>query len=84
MVKKRRREEACSGAWRVTKRIFEFYALLATQFFLRRRRIRRQGVRRYVRVSVTALFICLFKCKIFDFVFQRVSPRTFCPGRFLG
>ena len=34
---------------------FEFYALLATQFSLRRRRISRRQGRRYVRVSVTAL-----------------------------
>ena len=72
MVHKGRRGEACAGARRVTKRFFEFYALLATQFSLRRRQIGRQGVRRYVRVSataLTALFICIFKFKIFDFVF---------------
>ena len=40
MVNKRRREEASAGAWRVTKRISEFYVLLATQFSLRRRQIR--------------------------------------------
>ena len=51
---------------------FEFYALLATQFSLQRRRVRQQQGRRYVRVSVTtltALFLCLFKVKIFDVVF---------------
>ena len=34
MVNKRGREEASSGARRATKFFFEFYALLATQFFL--------------------------------------------------
>ena len=37
MVKNRRCEEAIAGARRVTKRIFEFYALLVTHFSLRRR-----------------------------------------------
>ena len=64
MVNKERREEASAGARRVTKRIFEFYALLAPQFSLRRRQIRRQGVRRCIPINVTALtalFICAFK-----------------------
>ena len=72
MVKERRREEASAGARRVTKRIFEFYALLATQFSLPRQRIRRQGARCYMPINVTALtalFICLFNFKIFDVVF---------------
>ena len=60
--------------WRGALRIktFEFYALLAAQFSLRRRRIRGQEARRYVPIYVTALtalFICLFKFKIFDVVF---------------
>ena len=40
-----------------------FYALLATQFSLRRRRIIRR------RTSLTALFVCLFRFKIFHVVF---------------
>ena len=53
-------------------RNFEFYALLATVFSLRRQRIRQQGARHYVPINVTALtalLICLFKSKIFDVVF---------------
>ena len=71
MVKKRGREGARAGAWRVTKKSFEFYALLATLFALRRRRIRRRRAQGYAPVNVTeltALFICLFQFKIFDFV----------------
>ena len=34
---KRGRAGARAGAWRVMKRFFEFYALLAKLFFLRRR-----------------------------------------------
>ena len=54
------------------KEFFEFYVLLATQFSLRRPQIRRRGARRYVLINVTALtalFICLFKFKIFDVLF---------------
>ena len=71
MVNKRGREEASSGTQRATKTFFEFYALLATQFSLCRRRKRRQQGRRYVCASVTALtalFICLFKVEISDVV----------------
>ena len=60
------------GAACCEKHFFELYALLATQFSFRRRRIRRQQGRLYVPVSVTALtalFICLFKFKIFKVVF---------------
>ena len=35
MVNKRGRAGARAGAWRVTEKIFEFYALLATLFSLR-------------------------------------------------
>ena len=72
MVNKRGREEASAGVRRVTKKKFDFYALLATQFSLRRHHIRGPGARRYVPINVTALtglFICLFKFKIFDVVF---------------
>ena len=72
MVKKRGREGRVQGRGVLRKFFFEFYALLATQFSLRRRRIKRRQGRRYVCVSVTALtalFICLFKFKNFDFVF---------------
>ena len=72
MVNERRREEASVGARRVTKRFCEFYALLATQFSLRRRRIGRRGAQRYIPINVTALtalFICLFKFTISDIVF---------------
>ena len=72
MVNKRGRDEASAGVRRVTKFFFVFYALLATQFSLRRRRIMVQGARRYVPINVTALtalFICLFKFKIFRVVF---------------
>ena len=72
MVNKRGREEASAGVRHVTKNNFGFYALLATQFPLRRRLIRGQEARRYVPINVralTALFICLFKLKIFDVVF---------------
>ena len=85
MVNKKGREEASAGVRRITKRIFEFYALLATQFSLRRRRFRGQGARRYVPINVTALtalFICPFIFKNLDLVFQRVSLRAFCPSRF--
>ena len=71
MANKRRREEASAGARGVTKRIFEFYALLATQFSLRRRQIRRREAQRFIPINVTALtalFICLFKFKVFDVV----------------
>ena len=37
MENKRGRAGARAGAWRVTKKNFEFYALLATLFSLRRR-----------------------------------------------
>ena len=72
MVNKRGREGRVQGHGVLRKKIFDFYALLATQFSLRRRRIRRRQGRRYVPVSVTALtalFICLFKFKIFAVVF---------------
>ena len=61
---KRGREEGSAGVRRATKFFFEFYALLATQFSLRRQCIRWQGARRYVPFNVTALtavFICLFQ-----------------------
>ena len=66
MANKRGREEVRAGAWRVTKTFFEFYALLATQFSLRRRQIRRQRAQGHVPINITALtalFICLFKFK---------------------
>ena len=72
MVNKRGREGRVQGRGVLRKKHFAFYALLATQFSLRRRRIRQQQGRCYVPVSVTALtalFICLFKFKIFDVVF---------------
>ena len=72
MVNKRGQEGRVQGRGVLQKYIFEFYALLATQFSLCRRRIRRRQGRRYVCVSVTALtalFICLSKFTIFDFVF---------------
>ena len=87
MANIREREGARAGAWRVTKHFFEFYALLAMLFSLRKQQIRQRRAQGYVAINVTALtalFICLFKFKIFDVVFQRVSPRTFCPSRFLG
>ena len=40
--------------------VFEFYALLATQFSLRRRRIRQRQGRRYVRVVLRRLRRYLF------------------------
>ena len=67
------------------KTFFVFYALLATQLSLRIRRVTRRGARPYVPINVmarTALFICLFKFKIFDVVIQRVSPRAFCLSSF--
>ena len=51
MANKGRPEEASAGVRRVTKRIFEFYALLATQFSLRRRQIRQRGARRYISIN---------------------------------
>ena len=72
MVNRRGHEEASAGAGRVTKRFCELYALLATQFSLLRRQTRQQGARRYVPILVTtltALFMCLLKFKIFDVVF---------------
>ena len=72
MVNERGREGRVQGRGVLRKTIFEFYALLAMQFSLRRRRIRRQQGWRYVPVSVTALtalFICLFQFKIFEVVF---------------
>ena len=52
--------------------VFEFTTLLATQFSLRRRQIRQRQAQGYTPIYVmalTALFICLFKFKIFDVVF---------------
>ena len=75
MVNKRGREGRVQGRGVLQKHFFVFYALPATQFSLRRRRIGRREGRRYVCVSVTALtalFICLFEFKIFEVVFQRV------------
>ena len=72
MANKRRCEGARAGVWRVTKTIFEFYALLAALFSLHRRRIRRLQAEGYDPINVTvltALFICLFKFKILDVVF---------------
>ena len=72
MANKRGREGARAGAWRVTKKVFEFYALLGTLFSLRRRRIRRRRAQGYVSINVTALtalVVCLFKFKVFDAVF---------------
>ena len=40
MVDKRGRAGARAGAWRVVETFFEFYALLATLFSLRRRSLR--------------------------------------------
>ena len=63
MVNKRGPEGRVQGRGVLRKKCFEFYALLARQFFLRRRRIRRRQRRRYVPVSVTtltALFMCLY------------------------
>ena len=59
------------GCGALRKKISAFCALLATQFSLRRRRIRGQGAQRYVPINVTALtalFVCLFKFKLFDVV----------------
>ena len=49
----------------------QFYALLATQFYLPGRLIRRRWARRYVSINVpafTALFICLFRFKFLHVV----------------
>ena len=54
MANKRLREETSAGARRIMKRIFEFYALIAMQFALRRRRIRQKGARRCISTNVTA------------------------------
>ena len=72
MANNKRREGRVQGRGVLRKDIFVFYALLATQFSLRRRRIRRQQRRRYVPVGVTAptvLFFCVFGFKIFHVVF---------------
>ena len=72
MANKREREGRVQGRGVLPKIFSVFYALLATQFSLRRRRIRRRQRRRCVPVSVTALtalFICLFRFKIFQVVF---------------
>ena len=72
MGNKRAREGRVQGRGVLRKNIFVFYALLATQFSLPRRRIRQRLRQRYVPVSVpalTAIFICLFRFKIFHFVF---------------
>ena len=85
MVKGRGRAARVRGRGVLQKGFSDFYALLATQFSLRRRHIRRRQTRRYALFSVTALtvlFICLFEFKIIDVVFQRVSLRAFCPKRF--
>ena len=71
MAKKRGREGARAGAWRVMKFFLESYALLALLFSLRRQRMRRRRAQSHVPINVTALtalFICLFKFKIFDAV----------------
>ena len=60
MANKRGREGRVQGRGVRRKNIFVFYALLATQFSLRRRRIRRRQRRRYGPVSVTALWRYLF------------------------
>ena len=55
----------------IRKRFFVFYALLATQFSLRIRRVTQRGARRHVPINVTALtalFFFLFKIKVFDVV----------------
>ena len=72
MVKKRGCEEASAVVRRGAKRFFQFSALLVTHSFLRRRQIRQRGAPRDVPSNVTALaalFICLFKFKVFDVVF---------------
>ena len=72
--------------WLLFTRVPARWVVLCVRFSVRRRRIGRRQGRRYVPVSVTALtalFICLFKFKIIDVVFQRISPRAFCPKRFL-
>ena len=86
MANRRGREGRVQGRGVLRKSFFVFYALLATQFALRRRHIRRRQKQRYVLVDVTALealFFCLFWFKNFHVVFQRVSPRASCPKRFL-
>ena len=72
MANKRGREGARARAWPVTKKNFEFYALLATLFSLRRRQIRQRRAQGYVPITITALtalFICLFEFKFFDVMF---------------
>ena len=68
------------------KKTFDFYALLATQFFLRRRLISRPGAQGCAPRSVTvltALTIHLFKVEKLSVAFLRVSQRVFWLKRFL-
>ena len=80
MVNKRGSEGRVQGRELLRNSFFESYALLATQFSLRSRRIRRRQGRRYVPVSVTALtalFFCLFKFKTFESVFYAFRRALF-------
>ena len=60
MENERGRKGASAGAWRVRKCFFEFYALLATRFSLRIRRVSQRGAQRYVPISVTVLTALTF------------------------
>ena len=78
--------ERMQGRGELGKRFTVFYALLATLFSLRIRLVTRQEAQPFVPINVTAstaLFICLFKGKMFDAVIRCVSPHTFCPMRSL-
>ena len=72
MEKKRKREGASSGAWRLSKIFFRFYSLLAERLSFRIRRVRGQGARRSTRAFatvLTALTIHLYKDEKFSVAF---------------
>ena len=86
MEKKTKREGASSGAQRLEKIFFGFYALLAEHFSLCIRHVRGQGARcstRTFATVLTALTIHLFQAKTSFVAFQRVSQRAFLPSHFL-
>ena len=70
----------------VVRKFFEFYALLASHFFLRLWLVRQRGGRRYAPTSVTVLTastIHVFKVEKNFVSFLRVLQRAFWPTRFL-
>ena len=85
----RNKKKAAGGNVRgrgMLRKMFEFYALLATRFSLRLWLVRRRGGRRYAPTRVTvlaALTSHLSKVEEPSIAFLRVSQRAFWPKRFL-